>query len=406
MPPRVLFVTTTYPLTPGDAVPGFVADLARSLVEHQGVRVTVLAPHHPGASKSETVDGVRIERFQYTHNPSHQCLAYGNGIPDNLKNLPRAKSQIPGLLAAMAAAVHRHLDRTDIIHAHWVEPAFIASIANFFHRKPLVISVHSLKPAASRLNRHTLASADRVLFNSAYTMNQAAEKGYRCLGSVVHPGYDDRLFGATPRDGAMRRELGIPSDAIVIAAVGRMIEVKGLHILAAAAEMILASHPSVHIILAGDGPERARVESIVANLPSSGRIHFPGALPRQRVARLLAESDLFVNPGVVDRTGRAEGFGITTIEAMASGLAVLGSRVGGITETIADGVSGLLVPPGDPRALAAAVGDLLDDAPRRARMGQAGQQIAANRFRWPVLAGRVAEFYGELYDARNAAGSS
>src|SRR3979411_3227690 len=122
---RVLFVTTTYPLKSGDAIPAFVADLARHLVRGHDVQIKVIAPHHPGAAKEEIVDGVHIERFPYCIDASSECLAYGNGIPDNVRNFPRAKFQIPAFFAAMASAVHRNLDWADLIHAHWVEPAFI-----------------------------------------------------------------------------------------------------------------------------------------------------------------------------------------------------------------------------------------------------------------------------------------
>src|SRR4051812_22005286 len=187
---RVLFVTTTYPLQSGDAIPAFVADLAQHLVRRHGVQVKVIAPHHPGAPREEISNGVQIERFQYCVNASRQCLAYGNGIPDNVRNIPSAKWQIPGFFAAMTAAVWSNLGWADLTHAHWVEPAFIASLPNFLYRKPLVLTVHSLKPKASRLHRYTLAKADRVLFNSQYTRSQATAKGYHCNGQVIYQGYD------------------------------------------------------------------------------------------------------------------------------------------------------------------------------------------------------------------------
>ncbi len=393
MPLRVLFVTTTYPLHHGDSIPGFVADLARTLVQHHDIQIKVLAPHHPGAAQFVTVDGVEIERFQYTLNPSDQCLAYGNGIPDNLRQIQRAKWQLPGFFTAMAAAIHRNLDDADLIHAHWVEPAFIASLANFMRRKPLVVSVHSMKPKPSLVHKHTLAIADRVLFNSNYTMSQSNTKGYVCNSEVIYQGYDDALFGNTSRTGTSRLEWGIPEGSLVITAIGRMIEVKGFHILAASADGFLNARPEVHLIFAGDGPSRAEVEAIIARSPNRARIHFVGALHRRRVAQLLADSDIFVNPGVIDGNGRAEGLGITTIEAMASGLPVVASRVGGIPETIVNQMSGLLVPPGDPIALATAIRQLLDDPQRRASMGRQGRLIARQRFAWPALAARVMGVY-------------
>jgi glycosyltransferase involved in cell wall biosynthesis len=259
-----------------------------------------------------------------------------------------------------------------------------------------VLTVHSLKPKRSRLHKYTLAKADRVLFNSQYTLSQAETMGYRCAARVVYQGYDDRLFGALPRTDVMRKSLRIPGDALVVTAVGRMIELKGMHVLAAAADRILASRPGAHIVFAGDGPSRAEVESALGATTRKNRVHFSGALRRERVAQLLSESDIYVNPGIVDRNGRAEGLGLTTIEAMASGLAVVGSRAGGIVETITDGVSGVLVPPDDAPALATAVSRLLNDAPLRQRMGEAGRRISRERFTWPALAAEVMQVYGEI----------
>jgi glycosyltransferase involved in cell wall biosynthesis len=397
MPLRILCVTTTYPLKPGDSIPSFVADLAQALVRDQNMQIRVIAPHHAGAAKDETVNGVEIRRFQYSPVASRQCVAYGGGIPDNLKNFPRAKWQLPGFFTAMAAAVWRNAKWADVIHAHWVEPAFLARLGNRAKR-PMVVSIHSLKPRASRLARYTLARADRVLFNSQYTMSQARDKGYfPCNGQVVYQGYDDRLFGPPKPDHAgLRARLNIPTGAPLIVALGRMIEVKGLHILVAAADRILAHRPDTHLVIAGDGPMRPQIQSLVDATQSRPRIHLPGALARADVATLMAGADLFVNPGIVDSGGRAEGLGITTIEAMASGLPCVGSAVGGIPETIVDGVTGLLVPPGDPEKLAAAVNMLLDDLETRHRMSDAARIVARERFTWPVLAASVASAYREL----------
>lgn len=392
---NVLFVTTTYPLHRGDAIPAFVADLAKSLVRTGHIRVKVIAPHHPGAALRETVEGVQIERFQYTLDPEKQCVAYGGGIPDNLRNFPRAKWQLPGFFFAMARAVWNNLKGIDLIHAHWIEPAFLASLAN--HKGlPMVLSIHSLKPRGSIVGRHTLAKMDRVLFNSQYTLGQARQKGYRFKGQVAYQGYDDRLFGSVPRLFEVRSALGIPGNAIMVVALGRMIEVKGLHVLAQAADQFMAARPEVHLVIAGDGPQRGEIERLVQQSVCSTRIHLPGAMARRQVANLLADADLFVNPGVIDSRGRAEGLGITTIEAMASGLACVGSRVGGITETITEGVTGLLVPPGDAGVLARSIGQLVDDPALRRRMGMEAARIAQERFTWRVLARQVAGVYEEV----------
>lgn len=397
MPPlRATFVTTTYPLRPGDAIPGFVADLARHLVRHENVRVKVIAPHHPGVPMRETIDGVDVERFQYALDPDRQCLAYGAGIPDNVRNLPRAKWQLPGFFAAMTAAVYRALPETDVIHAHWVEPAFLAAVANAIVRKPLVVTVHSLRPKRDRVSRLALKWADRALFNSRFTMNQAAELGYACRGQVNYIGYDQDTFGVVPRDGSARRRLGIPTDAPLVAAVGRMVPFKGMETLAAAATQILDNRPTTHLIIAGDGPCRLDVLRLVDASPHRARIHVPGKMPRLEVAQTLADADVFVMPSLVDARGRTETLGVAALEAMATGTAVVASAVGGLTETVHHERTGLLVPPADPAALAQAITRLLDDPTLRHHLATAGQRSARENFTWPYLAHQVADVYREL----------
>ncbi len=398
MPRRVLFVTTTYPVKPGDSIPSFVADLAQALVRDAGIQVRVIAPHHPRAARRETVNGVEIERFQYAMNPESQCVAYGAGIPDNLKYFRRARWQLPGFFLAMAAAVWRNAEWADLIHAHWIEPAFLAMNANRLGRP------HSLKPRASRVQRFTLRRVDCALFNSHYTMEQAKAKGYfPCPGQVMYQGYDDQLFGRLPRGNGARQRLGIPEEGTLIMALGRLIEMKGIQVLARAADRILVNRPGAHIVIAGDGPLRGDIRASVAGSASRNRIHLTGALPRHEVARLLADADLYVNSGVVDAAGRAEALGITTLEAMASGLACIGSRVGGIAETIVNQVTGLLVRPGDETELADAVGRLADDAQLRAEMGEAGRRRAKDHFTWTVLAGEVAKVYERVEQSAPAA---
>jgi glycosyltransferase involved in cell wall biosynthesis len=396
---RVCIVTTTYPRHEEDSVPRFVADLADRLVSDHQIDVHVIAPHEGGLARRDLLRGVPVERFVYALNPERQCLAYGGGIPDNLRRFRRAKLQVPAFCASMGWAVFKAARTSDVIHAQWVEPALIASVANALHRKPLVLTVHSLPPKLNGLHRRVFRRADRVIFNSHFMMKLAMNRGVQCRAEVVYQGYDNGSFGVTAPTGSMRARLGIPSTATLISTVGRMIQRKGMHVLVEAAPAIMATRPNVHLALAGDGPCLTDVAALAAASPFRERIHLPGALSREKVAQLLADSDLFVNPAMVDDAGLTEPLGIVSMEAMASGLSCVGSRVGGLPETIEDGVTGLLVEPAKADALAEAVGRLLDDPDLRARMGQAGRRRASEHFTWPAQATRVAEIYQEVLEA-------
>jgi len=400
---RATFVTSTYPRYESDHVPGFVADLAEHLVSDHDMDVLVVAPHEKGLRKRDSLRGVRIQRFQYSLDATKQCVAYGYGIPDNLRRHHRAKWQLPGFFASMGWTVLRMLGRSDIVHAHWIEPGFVALLANRIHRRPVVITVHRFDPTPRTMGlyRWTLERADRVLFNSRFTMEEAAKLGFRCRGQVVYQGYDQRLFGAQDPAGAVRASLGIPRDAVVVATVGRMVPFKGMLYLARAATQILEGRPSVHLVMAGSGPTQDEVVEEARRSPVASRIHCPGALGRNEVSDLLADADVFVIPSVIDSYGRTETLGVTALEAMACGLPCVGSRVGGIVETIVDKKTGLLVEPADVRGLAQAVNRLLDDRCLRQSMGSAGRERAQRHFTWSCLAAEVADVYAEILGRRD-----
>jgi glycosyltransferase involved in cell wall biosynthesis len=168
------------------------------------------------------------------------------------------------------------------------------------------------------------------------------------------------------------------NDRPIVGYAGRLVTLKGVDVLLRAA----ATLPGLRVEVAGDGPERSRLEAID---PSAT---FLGWQPR--LDDLLARWDLFALPS------REEAFGIAALEAMAAGRPVVATRVGGLPELIDDGLTGLLVPPDDPPALAAALASLAADPARRARMGEAGRARAATHFAPERMVAAVASLYDQL----------
>ena len=176
---------------------------------------------------------------------------------------------------------------------------------------------------------------------------------------------------------ALRRRLGLPADALVIAWTGRVLKGKGLETLLGAFERVAAAEPGAHLLLVGSGSGQAL--SIEDEL--RGRVQASGLRPRvtfagrvDAVEDWLRASDVFAFPSLV------EALGISLIEAAACGLPCVGSRTGGIVDVIEEGRTGLLVPPGDAEALASALRALLSDPGARAAMGEAGRRLGVRRF--------------------------
>lgn len=395
---RVLMVSTTYPRYEGDHTPRFVADLCEHLVAEHNAEVTMLAPHGPGLEEVENLRGVRVKRFRYALDPERQAIAYGAGVTDNLRDIPRARWQLPGFLTAMLAATLRHLPHCDLVHAHWAQTGAIVGLANMLRgRRPLLLTMYRVSVPVGRLERFAMSRAARVLFISRFTLELTKQQLPSCRGEVAYLGFDQESFQSSAGAGdGMRERLQIPADAPIVAGVARLVSFKGFTFLLEAAEQFLAQHTDAHLVIAGDGPEGDNLRRQAAASAFSQRIHLPGALERGEVVQLFAAADLFVNPSIHRANGFVETLGVVTLEAAAMGVPAVGTRVGGIPETIVHGDTGLLVPDSDPQALAEAIGGLLDDPERRKRYGEAARRRVQEEFSWRRLASKVHGIYGQV----------
>lgn len=163
--------------------------------------------------------------------------------------------------------------------------------------------------------------------------------------------------------------------------VGRLVEIKGHDTLLAA----VAEVPELELEIVGDGPLRGEIEAMVARLRLGDRVRLLG--------RVASAGPAMERASVVLVPSRGEGFGMVALEAMERGRAVIASRVGGLPEIVAEGETGLLVPPDDPGALAAALRDLLADPARVASFGAAGRHRAVEVFAQERCTARTAELY-------------
>ena len=163
---------------------------------------------------------------------------------------------------------------------------------------------------------------------------------------------------------ALRGELQLPPDALLVGMVCRLIEQKGVVYGLRAFARIAPQFPSAHLVIAGDGPRRAALESEAKTLGVADRVHFLGW--RDDAPPVLAALDVLLMPSLW------EGFGLVMLEAMAQTVPIIGSAVSAIPEVMVDGETGRLVPPRDVGALAQALGELLDDEAAAAAHGAAG----------------------------------
>lgn len=212
--------------------------------------------------------------------------------------------------------------------------------------------------------------------------------------TVVHPGFDPAPFAAIgpgtgePSCSPMRQELGLTAEQPVIIVLGRLAANKGQRYLVEAAPAILMRFPNAHFVFAGNPAARADLDQRICALGLERHFSLIGF--RSDVVNLLRSSDLFVLPSL------AEGFSLSIVEALAAGLPVIATRVGGAAEIIEDGRNGFLVPPADVEALGQAVLRVLSlEAPERDKLRQAALETA-RRFSFETTAHKMHEIYRRL----------
>jgi starch synthase len=209
---------------------------------------------------------------------------------------------------------------------------------------------------------------------------------------VIRNGIDTDEYRPDPRTDVLER-YGVDLARPYVIFVGRITRQKGVPVLLRAASGLIPEAQLVLLAGAADTPEQlAEVTELVDGLRAtrSGVIWIPEMLSKPEVIQLLTHATVFAIPSIY------EPLGIVNLEAMACGTAVAGSRTGGIPEVVAEGETGLLVPPGEPGPLADALNALLRDPGRARAMGEAGRKRAVAEFGWPAIAAQTAALYAEL----------
>jgi glycosyltransferase involved in cell wall biosynthesis len=303
---------------------------------------------------------------------------------DRLRAFPLTLSRTLGLIRASGA---------DVVHTHGKGAGLYGRLAARLAGVPAVHTFHGIHyESYSRAGRRAYLALEHWLSGLTHTVinvSPAQDAEAQALGlarpgrsRVVMNGIDvDELAARSPD---ARAALGLAENAQVIGCVARFDPVKRHDVLVQALALIAPRRPGVSLLLAGDGPEKARVEGLAAAIP--GRpVVTRGATGW--ATNLFSSCDLYVTASV------KEGLPMAPLEAMASGLAVIATDVPGHREVVENGATGLLVPPDDAPALAAAIESLLDDPDRRRRMGEAGRARVLREFTIAPMVAGTADVY-------------
>jgi len=271
--------------------------------------------------------------------------------------------------------------KPDIVHAHLIHGDLYGTLAARLAGVPVVVSTKHNDDAFRRsrfyawLSRQVARRQDRIIAISNHLARFAVEVEGLDADRIttIHYGLDGAAFRARVRDVAgVRAEFDIPAAAPLAGVVARLDPQKGHAYLLRAWRQVTAALPEARLLVVGDGSLRGELQQQTRDLGLENSVIFTGR--RKDVPRLMAALDVVALPSLW------EGFGLVLLEAMAVARPIVASRVSAIPEIVADGETGLLVPPRDVNALAAALIELLRDHQQAAEMGRRGQERLEQEF--------------------------
>ena len=378
---RALFLTHSFPREPGDAAGSFVLRLAVALRDH-GVDVHVVAPSGDHLPATDRFDGIPVERFRYAPR-RYEKLAYTGNMHTQVRDSWGAKLALLGFLGSeFGSAVRaRRAFEPDVVHAHWWFPGgLVGTWLSGLSGVPLVTTLHGTDVRLARgtamarpLFRHVLQQSSAVTTVSRWLAREAETLVSGVRTSVAPMPVATELF--TP---------GGTRDPNRLLFVGRLTAQKGIEGLIEA--LALMRH-AASLDVVGDGPLAAKLMDRARALGAGDRVRWLGQLTQPNLVDLYRHAAALVVPST------DEGLGLVAVEAQLCETPVVGYDSGGLTDTVQHDRTGMLVPPGDVAALAAALDDLLDRPDRGAELGRAGRMVALAGFAPESAARRYAGIY-------------
>jgi glycosyltransferase involved in cell wall biosynthesis len=398
-PTRVAYLMSRYPAVTETFILHEMLELSRLGLELDIFPLLGAAQdvRHPGSEelsdrvqypRAFSAEIVRAQLYWLSRRPRRYLRAWARALHGNARSpafLARALVVVP-----RAAAIARRMEQRGVrhAHAHWAtHPALAAFVVRELTGIGYSFTAHAHDLYMDRTMLGEKTAGARFVVTISH-FNRALI--HELLGSaaasktvVIPCGVDPRLFHPRPARA--------PDGLFRIACVAGLRDYKGHRWLVEACATLQRRGVPFHCVLAGDGPERRAIEAQIAVSGLRGRVQLLGNQPQDRICALIEESDVMVLPSVVTAKGMMDGIPVALMEAMASGLPVVSTRVSGIPELVQDGRTGLLVPEKDARALADAIHWLFRDPLLARRLAARGREHVLEHYNLLRNAGRLCE---------------
>nr|WP_319374968.1 glycosyltransferase family 4 protein [uncultured Methanobacterium sp.] len=369
----------------------FVHRLMKEIVK-KGNEVHVLAPF-TGGETDYVLEGVHVERFHYFYPRRFEKLSGRAGMIDNVKEGFLVKIQVLTYLFFNVFYSLRKLRKMDVIHVQWPIPNGLGAL---FLKKiygiPYINTVHGEEVHLSR-RYHMLFALRWLVNNSSKTITNSNATRKFCLEA----GLDSEKIEVIPFgvDTDFFRPLDVYKDENIfqILSVGYLIERKGFEYLIRAMPHVLTEHENARLKIVGSGPLESKLKSLIYELDLGDQVEIVKNVSDEKLLMMYNSADLFVLPSIVDSQGNTEGLGVVLLEAMACGVPVIGSDVGGISDIIENKENGLLVEEKLIGNLSKSISLLIIDNELRNNLTINGQIMIKTKFSWKKISNQYVNVY-------------
>lgn len=389
---KILITSTTFPRFRGDSEPRFIMDLARALMPYADV--TVLVPSSPGAKDREIMEGVKVERFHYFPIRSMETLTAPGAIVSRIRDKKLRLALVPFFFLGFLKKLKEKKGKFDLVQANWLFPQGILQMLVNDRNTPFIITCHGSD--VNTMNTPLMRYFKKKALKKAWGVTCVSENLLETVNgiyrnknkAIISMGVDNSAFGKK----YYKENYFGQNGKKVILFVGRLVEFKGTRYLIEAMRYV----KNAKLVIVGRGEEerllKAKANRLNKELLKNGsEIYFAGAKNHHELKSMYASADLFVLPGIEARDGSKEGLGLVMLEALASELPVVASRVGGIPSVIKDGENGLLVKEKNPQELGEKISLVLENVEISNRLRRASKETAL-KYDYSIIGRKYAKF--------------
>jgi glycosyltransferase involved in cell wall biosynthesis len=385
-PLRILTVTHNYPRFPGDPAGAFVARIAEGIAA-QGHQIHVVAPHAARLATREVINGVTVQRFRYAPD-RWERIAYTGGLHQGTLRSPGVALAFPAFLLGFNRMIRGQLRefKPDVIHAHWWIPAgWFASRTGI----PYLVTCHGSDVRLLERGALVRHLASQVLLRAARvtTVSRFLAQDLRGLlpeltGEVL---VTPMPVDVSTFERGQNERKAVPPRILF---AGNLLASKGVDLLLRAAALLSSRGIQYELKILGEGPAEPALRILALELGIDRQVIWSGFVPQHRMPGEYGVSTVTVLPS----RGRAEGLGLTLVEALLAGSSVVGTRAGGIPEVVLHEETGLLAGE-DAADLAHQIERLLTDGGLRERLTRAGKEHVLRTYSPDATIGRFLDVY-------------